>query len=511
MKKFLAILLALAMILALSTTAFADEEETIAMTITGIKNHTYRVYQIYTGDVSDEDGILVMSNIKYGQNHYPAADTGLTIGDLVSEADLSDFLNSSNPSNYFLTQIKGDPIAVINPDGTETSAAIDVVAGYYLIVDVTADLPDGETKSPIILKVAEEITITSKHATITSTKKVDDKNDSTTDEDAVNWKDSADYDIGDKVPFQLTVTLPTTLSAYNTYELTFHDDQAEGLDAPEEFDVSIVDKDGNTKVVISPADADGNGYTVTDCTSANCEYGGCSFTVKVGDIKALYGTKEYADGDMIVVTYKSELNEKAVAGSAGNPNSMYVCHPDGHTTQDIVTVLTYALRVTKIDGAFTDRTELEGAGFTLQKWINEEGIWKDVGDEITGVTTFEWSGIDGGKYKLKETTTPAGYNTIADIEFVINANHTEDDWYGANLALNNLLATKPDGTGVVFADNVNGVEDGILEGDVVNYKGTVLPETGAQGTFLLITCSALLAVAASVFMVTRKKMSIYED
>jgi LPXTG-motif cell wall-anchored protein len=39
----------------------------------------------------------------------------------------------------------------------------------------------------------------------------------------------------------------------------------------------------------------------------------------------------------------------------------------------------------------------------------------------------------------------------------------------------------------------------------------VLPSTGAEGTFFLIAVSALLVMVAAVFMITRKKMSIYED
>jgi LPXTG-motif cell wall-anchored protein len=45
----------------------------------------------------------------------------------------------------------------------------------------------------------------------------------------------------------------------------------------------------------------------------------------------------------------------------------------------------------------------------------------------------------------------------------------------------------------------------------VNNTGTVLPETGAEGTFFLITGGTMLVILAAVFMITRKKMSIYED
>ena len=511
MKKFLAIVMVLAILMAMSATAFAAEEETFELTLAGTLGHTYNVYQIYVGDVADEDGTLVLSNVKYGKNHVPA---GGASGDPVPETELKDFLNSVDPANYFVTSVSGDPYAVINADLTENSVTIDVAAGYYMIMDVTADLPDGQTKSPIILKVAEETTVASKHATIVSTKKVDDKNDSTTEEDGVNWVDSADYDIGDDVPFQLTVTLPATLNAYKTYEVTFHDKQAEGFDKPTNFKAYIQRGAGEDAVTLF--EIDNTQYVYHDsCPNAEaCEYGGCTFAFTVTDVKAVYEAKqvEFADGDMIVVEYTSKLNENANVGRNGNENSMYVCHPDGHTPKDDVTVLTYELKVNKIDG--TSKEALKGAGFTLQKWIEEDNAWVDVGDEIVGtdITTFTWSGIDGGKYKLKETTTPAGYNTIADIEFVINATH-KDIWLAdGNYALEDVIAKDPSGTVVVFADkNAEGLLDGKLEGNVENFKGVVLPETGAEGTFLLICGGALLVILAAVFMITRKKMSVFED
>lgn len=504
MKKFLSILLALAMILAMGTTAFAAEE-TFDLTIAGTKDHVYNVYQIYTGDVADENGTLVLSNVKYGKNHTPA---GGKEGDPVPETELKDFLNSVDPANYFVTSVSGNPYAEVNKESNENSVTIAVKPGYYMIMDVTADLPDGQTKSPIILKVAEETTVASKHATIVSTKKVDDKNDSAADEDAVNWVDSADYDIGDDVPFQLTVSLPATLNAYKTYELTFHDKQAAGFDAPKDFNVYV--QRGDAKLF----DIDAADYTVnnTCIKPETCEYHGCSFTVTVNDVKAIYETKavDFENGDILVVEYTAKLNDAANIGRAGNENSMYVCHPDGHTPKDDVTVLTYELKVNKIDG--TSKEALEGAGFTLQKWIEASAEWVNVGDEQKGATFFTWSGIDGGKYKLKETTTPAGYNTIADIEFVIDATHKEIWLADGNYALEDVIAKNPAGAAVVFADkNADGLLDGKLEGNVENFKGVVLPETGAQGTFWFVCAGSLLAIAAAVFMITRKKMSVFED
>ena len=509
MKKLVTLVLALALMFALSIPAFAAPAQTFQLTIGGTKDHTYNVFQIYTGDVSDEDGTLVLSNVKYGANHKPVDGQ---VGDAVSQEELQNFLNSTDQANYFKSQISGNPYAVVNPDGTQESVTITVEAGYYLIVDVTAEdaLPDGQTKSPVLLKVAEDATIYSKHASIVSEKKVDDKNDSTTDEDDVNWQDAADYDIGDDVPFQLSVTLPSTLKTYDHYKLTFHDDQAAGFDAPENFVVYL--QRGTAKLFDVAQGA--AGYVVEDCTSDKCEFNGCSFNVTFADVKALYAQQgvDFVDGDKLIVEYTSKLNATANVGRAGNVNSMYVCHPDGHTPIDAVTVLTYELKINKIDGA--TKEALQGAGFTLYKWSAVAQDWIAVGAEIKGdgVTSFAWPGIDGGKYKLVETTTPTGYNTLADVEFVVDATHKTEWLADGNSAFEDVIAKNVAGTAVVFADqDVNGIEDGKLEGDIENYKGVVLPETGAQGTFLLIAGGALLVIVAAVFMITRKKMSVFED
>lgn len=507
MKKLSAILLVLAMILAMSTTAFAADE-TFTLTITGASGHVYDIYQIYTGDLAQEGDQTVLSNVKYGVNHYPV--DGHT-GDAVPADELESLVASADPVDLLDSAVKGEPYKNdVTPADGETSVVITgIPAGYYMIVDVSTNLPDGQTKSPIILQVLETTTIASKHASIVSEKKVDDKNDSNTVEDGVAWQDSADYDFGDDVPFQLSVTLPSTLVAYDTYEVTFHDKQEAGFDAPADFYVYILKADGTTKIDI-PA---GNpGYSVEACASAECEFGGCSFTVRVGDIKVLYGTDTFENGDKIVVEYTAKLNDTANVGSTGNENGMYVCHPDGHTPVDYVTVLSYELKVNKIDG--TSKAALEGAGFTLYKWDAAADDWTTVGAEIKGdgVTSFTWTGIDGGKYKLSETTTPAGYNTIADIEFTVDSQHKAEWTKGGNSAFLDVIAKDASGN-IVFADAAGdpAVEDGKLEGDIENYKGTVLPETGAEGTFLLITGGALLVLMASVFMITRKKMSVYED
>lgn len=526
MKKLVSILLALAMILAMSTTVFAAEDEKVTLTITGATGHTYALYQIFTGDVSKEGDKDVLSNVKYGEHYHP---DGL-MGTPVPKEVLETIVNSDDPEDLLDIALRESAI-VKTPGENESSVVFDNLdPGYYLIKDISPTLPDGQTKAPIMLQVLESTTIASKHASIVSKKQVYDVNDSGLDPAGEGWFDAADHDIGDDVPFQLSVTIPSTYSTYEDYTLTFHDMLSAGFDAPDnadDFTVYILKADNITRIEIPKASGGASGFTYHNgCSKTDtCEFEGhCSFNVTVGDLNDLYGTHTFAEGDKLIVEYTARLNSDAHIGKdsnqAHNENGMYVCHPDGHTPKDYVRVLTYELTLNKIDGA--DQQPLTGAGFTLYKMdknsnYNPVAVGKDTdGNPIyelagSGKTTFTWTGIDGGQYKLVETTVPTGYNSLADIVFIVDATHATDWEKGTNAAFYNLIAKDAAGK-TVFADqNADGLEDGILEGNVENHKGAVLPETGAEGTFFLITGSTLLVMVAAVFMITRKKMSIYED
>lgn len=507
MKKLVSMTLAIAMICMLAVNAFAAE--TFKLTITGAAGHKYDVYQVYTGDLSENaEGQQVLSNVKYGTNHFPINGNP---GDEVPADELAILVNPQTAVDVLDSAMKGEPVANdVTTAENETSIEIaNLAPGYYMIVDVSEEL-DGETKSPIMLQVVGDTTIASKHAGISSEKKVDDMNDTDDTTNTAVWQDSADYDIGDAVPFQLSATIPSTFLSYDVYQLTFHDSQAAGFAAPTGFNVYVADKDGALVKTLATTD-----YTVTTaaCGKDTCEFGtNCSFTVDIPDLTAVLDT--YEEGYELFVEYTSVLEADANVGDLGNENAMYVCHPDGHTPADYVTVLTYALITDKIDGETQEA--LTGAGFTLYKKVatsTNEGKWEQIGEEIKGedISTFTWSGIDDGEYKLVETTTPDGYNTMIPMEFKITAGH-KDVWLkGGNTAFNDLIA-KDAGGNIVFADaDDEMIEDGKLHGTLVNNKGSVLPETGAMGTMIFIAVGTVLAMAAVVFMVTRKKMTAYED
>lgn len=170
---------------------------------------------------------------------------------------------------------------------------------------------------------------------------------------------------------------------------------------------------------------------------------------------------------------------------------------DAQRECDKVTVFTYKLVINKTD---SHGHELEGAGFTLYK-KNLSGEYIALGAELAGdgMTTFTWVGLDDGDYKLVETTVPEGYNKMSDVLFSVSAEHSEIAGEPSLTLLNGGLMGE------------GNVATGSIEKDIVNNTGTILPETGAEGTFMMIFGGSLLVILAAVFMITRKKMSVYED
>ena len=103
-----------------------------------------------------------------------------------------------------------------------------------------------------------------------------------------------------------------------------------------------------------------------------------------------------------------------------------------------------------------------------------------------------------GKYILTETETPDGYNTMHPITFSIVASH---DTASANPTLTELNGDKVSGE-IEFATNIN---EGTLTANVVNYKGSELPNTGGMGTTILYAAGVILILAAGAFLLMQKK------
>ena len=485
-KKLASLLMALVMVLGMSVgttvTAFADDTYSITIN-NSTEGHTYEAYQIFTGDLSG----TTLSNIVWGSGVSEAGKTALGNARakaelLKTEADAEAFAKEVAP---YLATVAGSASSVT--DGKYVISGL--AAGYYLVKDKDGSVTgEGDAYTEYIVKVVGNVTTEPKSDVSRVEKKVKDTNDSTGE--TSGWQDSADYDIGDSVPFQLKATLADNVSSYTTYKVVFHDTLSKGLTY-----------NNDAKVYIDGEET--NGFTVAPTVNAD---GTTTLTVSCDDVKALGA----GNNSVITVEYTAALNGNAVAGTAGNNNKVYLEYSNnpnksekgdnetGNTPEDTVVVFTYKTIINKVDG---QGNSLTGAEFTLEKYNNETSAWeaKQVVKNDEG-TTFTFSGLDDGKYRLTETKTPAGYNTIDPIEFTISATHSET---AAEPELSDLSGASIVEGKISFTKNL---QEGSLLANVVNKAGSILPSTGGMGTTLLYIIGAILVVGAGVLLVARRRM-----
>jgi fimbrial isopeptide formation D2 family protein/LPXTG-motif cell wall-anchored protein len=507
-KHFMAFFLSLVMIMAMGLTAFAADEgsavgtnetsqsgTTYKLTLTGtVTGHTYEAYQIFTGDLStDTDGNKVLSNVNWGD--------GVTYSGTESAADVAKALGDGTMTLDQLVEKLTLTKSVMTVTSSKDSTVIGGLdAGYYLVKDQNGsqkDTSDAYTK--FIVQVVGDTEAKIKSGVPTVEKKVKDTNDSTGE--TSGWQDSADADIGDDVQYQITGSMPENIAAYTTYKYVFTDTMSKGL--------TYTAKTATIKI----GDTDVTDSFKEDVTTK--DDGSTTVTWACDNLKGI-SSVTLDEKTKVVVTYTAQLNENAVIGSAGNENTVnltYSNNPNkggdgetGKTPEDKNIVFTYKVVVNKIEKINNVDTPLKGAGFTLQKKVKKtdgetEYEYTDVKTLTAGEkTTFTFTGLDDGDYKLIESTTPAGYNTITPIEFTISATH---DTEGADPQLTELSGNVTTGVATFTPDKAAGS----LTTDIENKKGSTLPSTGGRGTTMIYIIGAALVVTAGVVLVMRKKMN----
>lgn len=529
-KKLLAALLAVAMVCAMAIPAFADNywetEEDLG------KNHCYDAFQIFTGDVSDDNTI---SNVAWGSsiahpNEFLAQLTkDSTIGDKFetsftpqeAAAVISQWSDSDNNSIAFARCVcnyvysDGDSTPVLQ--GGHTNGFKLEEAGYYLIVDTSSFSSDANNDSyhaynSFLLKVNQKnyhVQITPKVVKPTVKKEVYDNDDGSSSGDNNGWGSSADHAINEEFKFRLIAKLPESennghaYDYYDKYSVIFHDTLSDGItyDRP---DSVVIKSNGKTYVIPN----DSSKYTI-GLESQNY------LVVKIPDVKACAKDAGFDlnDGATITVTYTAHLNENAaVNGSAENKNSVRLQYsnnprPDGeylgytpnYTPESEVYVYTYQLNNTKYHDKAEHGNELKDVGFRLYSdadYKNEVELYQDgefyypiknasnkqaVEMKSAEDGTFNVKGLDAGTYYLKETKTPADYNPCDVPPVIIKANHK-----GNQVDLNGST----------------------LSTTIINNKagGITLPSTGGIGTTLFYVVGGGLMVAAIVLLVTKKRM-----
>lgn len=205
MKKLMAALLAVAMVCAMAIPAFAAAGTEVIGSKVDVTKHDFDAYQIFSAKL--DSGKL--TDVKWGEGVngdalLAALKTATTLGDFSkcnTASDVAKILEgfTTEKATKFAAFVANGYLSTTKTAGTGSITLPS--AGYYLIKDVTTVEGKYDASNLTLLLVSGAETVTPKVKTDIPTleKKVKDKNDST--DTTTDWQDSADYDIGDIIPY----------------------------------------------------------------------------------------------------------------------------------------------------------------------------------------------------------------------------------------------------------------------------------------------------------------------
>lgn len=357
-----------------------------------------------------------------------------------------------------------------------------------------------------------------------------------------NWKHESDYNVGDYVPYKITIDVPKNITQLKDFSLT---DKPTGLEDITDSGFSV--KYNDTEIT----NTDNSVYTLTKNDDTK------GFTISF--VPTAMG--DYA-GQQIVITYNAKLLDTAVKTTEGNPNTATLEYSnkilpetdDGSNPnkpsdtvgkdkiEDSTVVYTFKLKINKKANS-ADGSPLSGVIFDLYKKVPNgtqgalsdedaakfgftRGTWKKVETLTTGsdgtIDTSAKTGYANGDYYLVETKTAEGYNLLkSPVTVKLNIAYTTtwtktDDWTvdsDGNKTLvkhsesKSKFAAGEGATGqVTVVEENDTTTDGTMTETIINRKGFTLPKTGDIGTamFLIIGIGGMLA-AVYIMLRGRKR------
>lgn len=504
-KKILSLVLALAMIFAMASTAFAatgtspDSKGSITVNNT-VKDNAYSIYRIFDLESFDTDKNAYSYKVNTAWSAFFAEGAeGLNYVTIDAKGYVT-WIKGANAADFAAKAIafanKEDAKIAATATQTSTANGSDLVfdnldLGYYLVQSNLGALCALTTTSPAA-------TVNEKNAKPTLDKTVKEGDD---------WYKNNDATIGDTVEFKATITVQGTAKDY-----VMHDKMDDGLTYQS---VSKVTLNGNDVT------ADGN-YIVTAPGTD-----GCTFDVTFTEAFC----NGLNSGDVIVVYYSATLNENAAVEAAENNNAYLSYKDESSSTESSKTeesntktytweipVFKYYTTTETVNGvAQAKETPLAGAVFSIYKdeactaanivkfTKTSDNVYQYKADgTVTEITTdsngkFNLQGLDAGTYYLKEIEAPAGFNQLDTVLKVVISHE------GLTTSTDNDDLTYKLQTGVKNGDTYTMTD--VTEVKVENKTGAVLPTTGGIGTTMFYVVGSALVIAAVVLLVTKKRMS----
>lgn len=444
MKKTLAILLALVMIMSLATAVSAEDTPAYSITITNsIDGETYNVYKVFNATYT---GTNVSYTLVSGKDAAPEGFT-VTNGNVSVEGEATEL--TTEQINAIATYVASDTyVATGTGNGGELTIAL-TEPGYYYITTTTGAVVTVHTAAPTV-------EVTDKNS-VPSLDKTQTGSTDGTYGDAV-----LDVAVGDTVYYQTKITI----GKGNNLSIKLTDTMSEGLTYDTTTGITVVDNDSTT------VSSESYAYEATDT--------GFTLELKEDYVKANNSGEEY-----VIVSYQATVNEKAVVDDDDANSNTAKIEYSKQSAQDTVYVATYDVNLMKhFSGVNTASDEYSATfnlknGTTVLKFKKDDtGYYLSDDDDasadlvVTAEGTINIRGLEPGSYTLEEIATTNGYNLASSQTVTVTTGNTQ-----------------------------------AVSVEVTNNAGSVLPSTGGIGTTLFYIIGGILVVAAAVVLVTKKRMS----
>lgn len=437
-------------------------------------------------------------------------------------------IDGLKPGNYRFQEIG------YNNKVTDENRKYVINAGDYYVFTIDKDGKVSKTAGAEHSSdyTAEDTTVTVKNYAPDIEKTVKDR---TTGDD----RKAADYNVGDEIPYKITVTVPQNITRLKKFEVT---------DTPTNLVDQVKDADGNDLISVQYKNGESLVAVPTDAYTIDKLGNGFKVTFVPANMTA------YA-GKQIVISYKAKLTDDADMTTTGNSNQAKLEYSNktdvsdedkdkpenNYKRSDETVVYTFQIQIVKkadVKDEKGDVIYLEGVTFDLYKLAGKdekvpEGAevidtatanalklpaagenekWVKVKSNITTGTDgkVNVNGLANGTYYLVETKTNQGYNLLtAPVKVELNIAYKKT--WDESLEYKDGVLVKYDVTEKEETFTNSGVtdNDGKTYGrhvtEIINRKGFKLPTTGGFGTLLFSGIGVLLVVAGVGVLLSLKK------
>ena len=487
MKKYVSLLLALVMVLAMTLTVSAAGTNTIS--VTGAQNgEKYNIYKMldlsvddpstptayrYTINANWHDFWIAGSGAAYIDAHTSGLETYVTWKTGMDTAEKMQEFGKAAAQWAKDNSITADGLEQTAAGGEAKWTGLD--NGYYLVTSTYGIAASVASTPANPTQVIEE-----KNNENTVEKKV--REDAERNGTAQSYGDSNDTAIGQTVNFRTKVTI-----AKKSVKVVYHDTMDSALNWT-----------GASNVIVSKID-DMSDPLETTKYSVNVGASPETFTVSFTDDYVASLTTATTD---LWIFYTAVLTEDAYDLTSVT-NTGYVAWGENSKSADSITkTSTHSFQILKYDALDTYKNPLAGAKFKLY-----------TAQTSPDPLTLAVSG-DGKTYLVVDTTTdagtslPTGYTLTADNKIVtldtdkitVIGVDSDDYWLEETDAPVGFTALTGRTKVQVGASND-------LIAEIENKQGTTLPSTGGIGTTIFYVLGAVLVLGAAVLLITKRRMN----